>query len=98
MPGPQAEVWGSVRVSSSSGSFLVVPIQAQVVSSPAFSLPTSNEQMLIISSLCIHYSKLAGIEIAPRFSSEMKTLITALTKHREIIYFTNTQKIQARWD
>lgn len=48
--------------------------------------------------LHVHYSSLAGTEIAMRVSSGVKTLITALAKHRKIIYFTNTQKIQAGWD
>lgn len=48
--------------------------------------------------LHVHYSSLAGTGIAMRVSSGVKTLITALAKHRKIIYFTNTQKIQAGWD
>lgn len=60
----------------------------------------AHKQMLMFSLvfLGVHYSSLTGPAIAVRVSSAAKTLITALAKHREIIYFTNTQKILPGWD
>lgn len=81
----------------STGQTLVVTVDHD----PGFSLPMSSKQMLIFCVFFfsgVHYSSLAGTEIAMRVSSGVKTLITALAKHGKIIYFTNTQKMQAGWD
>lgn len=68
--------------------------------SRAFSLLMAHKQMLMFSLVFsgVHYSSLAGPAVAVRVSSGVKALITALAEHREIIYFTNTQKILAGWD
>lgn len=67
---------------------------------PVFSLLVAYKQMLMfpLVFLGVHYSSLTGPAIAVRVSSGVKTLITALAKHTEIIYFTNTQKILPGWD
>lgn len=81
-------------VNPSMGQTVVLTVDCN----PAFSLPMSYKQMPIFFFLGVHYSLLAGTEIAMRVSSGVKTLITALAKHRKIIYFTNMQKIQTGWD
>lgn len=64
------------------------------------SLLMAYKQMLMFSLvffkvLIIHRSQVLQLQ---RVSSGVKTLITALAQHREIIYFANTRKIPVGWD